>query len=861
MEKIQRFLATSDAQEQQNMLDEFFFDDGIALAMLHLDKTIVLEFLKRLVTMRPQWTPTRCAVQLEALTEKTMAAASSEHYMSAWIYALALLAEVDPGTVQLTDRQVEVAFALAKQVKKNAATAGQEAKPAAAGGHQDAEMKEDEDHDDDDDDGEVAPLDWEPQLEDLPNDLQQVLARHTAGTLTLDARALMEDLPVWANLKAKAETNNHKADASSRYDRTLRSTQQKVLGLQRCYAALHTYVHDEDGKTLGQQFWALLLQLETSLLTARKAASIPGAVPTTEPGLFSKEDLKVVAEGQQINNAGMHGTGVLPRNQVFQSFPPPQRPFPNTLFYHRGNSCLCPTTGKAKSRWKWGKSQTGQKGFKPWKGKSFKGGKAHSGFSKGGYGGRGRSYWPGPSRAPTVGSSKQGQCKRRRTSPGDLVSTETASLPIPPTGRVQPPPRTGCFSPVPGPIPERQAHQAPRECRTSTATSWLGGGSPLPVQKPPSAYRSASPSTQGAQHTHKLPQNGGKTSAGSKVKLTGGNKSQGKKLGKHSFASKVAAQSAVVAEKRFTPGGDSDQGGDHPTVASSTSPVCAGQARLQFGPIPKDFGRLRKKWGSQKSWCRRHPSSPPMVPHFKSGTHRGHKMAVHFRLQGNKSALPGAKIQTGSPPANLPSAQKGRVGSKNRSEGCLFSSPSQRGLKAISETQGGGPGLGVPGRPIWPKCDAPTFSGRSENLRKKVEKGGGPGIYIPGRHLNCRPNRKNFEKAPRFGGAGPVGLRVQNKLKKVHTGTLPGGKSFGLCPKFSRGKSATGSSKNEGNQKRAWKVHHKNRDVQETNIGHPGTNKGKSTCPAFFAGFHRRSGGVFGQKGSRFVGQQTSLQK
>ena len=52
-------------------------------------------------------------------------------------------------------------------------------------------MKEDNDEDSDDD--EPAPLDWEPQQEELPNDLQQVLARHTAGTLVLDARFAAND--------------------------------------------------------------------------------------------------------------------------------------------------------------------------------------------------------------------------------------------------------------------------------------------------------------------------------------------------------------------------------------------------------------------------------------------------------------------------------------------------------------------------------------------------------------------------------------------------------------------------------------------------------------------------------------------
>ena len=769
------------------MLDEWFFDDGIALAMLHLDKTIVLEFLKRLVTMRPQWTPTRCAVQLEALTEKTMAAASSEHYLSAWIYALALLAEVDPGSVQLTDRQVEVAFALAKKVKKNAATAGQEAKPAAAGGHQDAEMKEDEDHDDDDDDGEVAPLDWEPQLEDLPNDLQQVLARHTAGTLTLDARALMEDLPVWANLKAKAETNNHKADASSRYDRTLRSTQQKVLGLQRCYAALHTYVHDEDGKTLGQQFWALLLQLETSLLTARKAASIPGAVPTTEPGLFSKEDLKVVAEGQQINNAGMHGTGVLPRNQVFQSFPPPQRPFPNTLFYHRGNSCLCPTTGKAKSRWKWGKSQTGQKGFKPWKGKSFKGGKAHSGFSKGGYGGRGRSYWPGPSRAPTVGSSKQGQCKRRRTSPGDLVSTETASLPIPPTGRVQPPPRTGCFSPVPGPIPERQAHQAPRECRTSTATSWLGGGSPLPVQKPPSAYKTASPSTQGHNTPTNSPRVVAKTLQDQKLNL----------LEEINLREKSWRNTPL--HQRFLQ-----------WWQKNASPQVV--TLIREGIIPQWYlPHLLSVQGRQGSNLDQ--AQKILADYEKSGA------VKRVGAEGTRHLLPWFLISKVEPTGDTkwrfisdcreinqhfqvqkfrldhlqqiyPQLKKGEWAAKIDLKDAYFHLPVNEALRPFLRHKVGDQVWEYQAGPFGLNVMPQLFQGVVKTFEKNGERWGSRYIYIYtylDDIFDCRPNRKNFEKAPRFGGAGPVGLRVQKKLKKLHTGTLPGGKSFGLC-NFQEGK-------------------------------------------------------------------------
>jgi hypothetical protein len=863
------FLGCNEPAQLTLMWSEMFLDDGIRRALEEIeDKSLVVDFLKKGVALTPAWTPTKCAVRIEEMTAIAMAADSALHYSAAWIYALALYFELDPMEVQLTQKQVEVAFALRKFYKRAASGDVSSPKPtaktaaaAAAGGGDDADMKETDDEDEDD---EPAPLDWEPQLEDLPNDLQQVLARHTAGTLVLDARALMEDLPVWANLKAKAETNNHKADASSRYDRTLRSTQQKVLGLQRCYAALHTYLHDEEGKSLGQQFWALLLQLEASLLTARKAASIPGAVPSSEPSLFSKEDLKVVTEVQQINNAGMHSTGVPPKAMFSQSFPPQKQPFPSTVALHRELSCLCPTTGKFKSRWKWGKSQSGQKGFRPWKGKSFKGGKAHSGQSKGGYGGRGRSFWPGPSGAPTVGPSHQGQCKRRRTSPGDLVSTATASLPREPTGRVQPPPspRPGCGGPGPGPIAGPQVPQDSRESvsldcsgsRTSTATAWLGGSSPPPCQNAPPCCTS---STQGARHTRRFSPRICKKSAGSKNKSSRKNKLCGKRVGGHPPPSQTAAQPAVVVQKRFPTGGKLDQGGDHPTVDLPPQTVGTRKARSKSGPSPKNFGGLRKKWSSQKSLCRRHKTSPTLVPHFKVGTHRGNKMEVHFGLQRNKSALSSAKISAGSPPANFSPTQKRGLGLQNRPKRCIFSHPRKRGTKALLKAQGGGSGLGVPSRPLWAKCYAPNFSGRNENLRKKVEKGRGPGLHLPGRHPDCRSNQKCPPKAPRFGGAGPAGLRIQNKRKKVNVGASPGCSSPGIRTKFSRRKSATCPPKNEKHPKRTWKVRRQKRNVKKTTFSHLGTNQGQSSCPALFKGLHRRSGGISGQNVPRNLGQQT----
>ena len=109
-----------------------------------------------------------------------MAAESSVEYSAAYIYSLALLCEVDPGAVKLSDKQVEVAFKLSKYWKtlgKRAAAAGvpggagsavaglledaAEAAQAATPGEGVQEQQ-----------GEVAPMEWEEHPEPLQNDLR-----------------------------------------------------------------------------------------------------------------------------------------------------------------------------------------------------------------------------------------------------------------------------------------------------------------------------------------------------------------------------------------------------------------------------------------------------------------------------------------------------------------------------------------------------------------------------------------------------------------------------------------------------------------------------------------------------------------
>ena len=52
-------------------------------------------------------------------------------------------------------------------------------------------------------------MEWEEQLEPLQDDLRQVLLHFREGVLTLDARIIIESLPMCEGVKQKAEQNNY----------------------------------------------------------------------------------------------------------------------------------------------------------------------------------------------------------------------------------------------------------------------------------------------------------------------------------------------------------------------------------------------------------------------------------------------------------------------------------------------------------------------------------------------------------------------------------------------------------------------------------------------------------------------------
>jgi hypothetical protein len=294
------------------------------------------------------WNTTRAAKELRAISGISLVSASWLEYQMSFLFSLALVRGIEVVQLELSERAGECAFRLAEvwgELLAADAEAMQEKKgkqKAVAGSS--AMLVEDEEEDENGEEeagGERLP--WQDEPSPLNHDLIACL-KQTAGGAKLPWKQILAELPLYQGLKQRAEDNNHGADGRSQGDKLLKGIQQKLLHFMRMLATIYTQLEQvpEDFRILGQQLFFGMSELEQNVLRERKRRSIPGAIPTTANGLFTKEDLAVEKAQQQLNQAGT---------------PPP--------FQKREMWCF-PTPP----------------GSRPWK---FKGGaKGFKGFSKGG---------------------------------------------------------------------------------------------------------------------------------------------------------------------------------------------------------------------------------------------------------------------------------------------------------------------------------------------------------------------------------------------------------------------------------------------------------------------------------------------
>jgi len=247
-------------------------------------------------------------------------------------------------------------------------------------------------------------------------------------------------MPHWEGLKSKPEANNHKGDASKKLDKVLRTLQQKVLSLMRLYPIIHQHLQDEEDmkeeaadqgvQQLGQQFWALLAQLEQAILLERKKDSLPGSIKPEGPVLFDDKELRAEPKGTPENQKRNF------RNFSFASSPA----FPATVL---GDSTMShfPTC-------------TGYRGtkFRPWR-PSFKGKSKGYGtwgaFGSYGGGSKGRGRGKGGKGKPCTGHPRLPSTSRPSTEPRFRASGPPLCWAIVPPTRpaaAAPPSEKGCIN-------------------------------------------------------------------------------------------------------------------------------------------------------------------------------------------------------------------------------------------------------------------------------------------------------------------------------------------------------------------------------------------------------------------------------
>ena len=246
--------------------------------------------------------------------------AQTKEYIHLWLYALALAFQIEVQDLVLGDKAAEGAFHLMELITGEPDQAPEDLE----------DMK----------------LDWEPEEQALPKELLYLWQKAKTGE-RLEVRELLEQVPKFKDIPAKAPENNHKPSPN---DKQLRVLQNSLLHSLRLFG--HTYhllqerSAEQDGQTTFQQAWKFLADIYFKLEETRKESAIPGSTAASDQ-LFTKND---------INNALLH--------QKIKGF----RPFGPRTFYRRYSPTL---------------SGVGAYSFRPLSAKGKSGGKSGFGFGYG----------------------------------------------------------------------------------------------------------------------------------------------------------------------------------------------------------------------------------------------------------------------------------------------------------------------------------------------------------------------------------------------------------------------------------------------------------------------------------------------
>ena len=233
------------------------------------------------------WNTSSASKRLWVITKLALVSSEFGEYLQAWLYACALWWTIEIPELQLSPKAVEAGFALLSLLTSESPDL-----PIRPEGGAREEVEQEEGH-----------LPWEPELLELPRELQYVWTKARGG-YWMDLKELLDQFPLYQGLPRRPPENNHKGDSKSTFDRQLRAQQQSLLHLLRMLTTVYSQLSQGiDAVSEFQMAFALTAELYCKMEDSRKESSITGssAPKNDDEKLFGKEDLQAVNLQTKIN--------------------------------------------------------------------------------------------------------------------------------------------------------------------------------------------------------------------------------------------------------------------------------------------------------------------------------------------------------------------------------------------------------------------------------------------------------------------------------------------------------------------------------------------------------------------------------
>ena len=239
------------------------------------------------------WTTGKASKALFQLSGVPLVKASVQPYRDTWLFALALILNVDLPAVELAQECADAAFAVAACLDGRPPTSTPHTGPHATESEEESE--------------EDVKFQWDEQATDLPRELQVLWARAQAGEGKIDIRKLLEAHPRFSGLPSRSPENNLCPEYRKKTDNFLKAVSQQLLNVVRLLA--YNWVHPVVPE-VQLQVWQYVGELYAKLQEERKDLAVPGRGKAKSPDagevLFTEEDVK--AQRMERNLSGISMT-------------------------------------------------------------------------------------------------------------------------------------------------------------------------------------------------------------------------------------------------------------------------------------------------------------------------------------------------------------------------------------------------------------------------------------------------------------------------------------------------------------------------------------------------------------------------